>query len=315
MMYSEFKEAVKDHILDFMPEEYQTAQVSLSEVSKTNGIKHDSLMVKKEGSNACPACYLDDLFSQYENLGDFATFMDKLAVSIHEQYENAPTQLDVNDFAKLDYVRKNIFPEAINKDANEELLGRVPSIEIADLAVIFRVRVDSDKSFIINDDIAALYETDAKDLFEIAKDNSNEHDSYYCIGLNEKFSEMGFAIPGASKGEEDMYILTNDSGLYGAGCIVFPEFIEAVEEYIGEPFYILPSSLHELLAVPASKVDDVGALEEIVEQVNKGYVNECDKLSDNVYMYNPQSRSIEVCHETIGLEQHNGQESSISVCG
>ena len=48
MTYSEFKEAVKDHILDFMPEEYQTAQVSLSEVSKTNGIKHDSLMVKKE---------------------------------------------------------------------------------------------------------------------------------------------------------------------------------------------------------------------------------------------------------------------------
>lgn len=78
---------------------------------------------------------------------------------------------------------------------------------------------------------------------------------------------------------------------------------------------LLRPYLSLLLAVPASKVDDVGALEEIVEQVNKGYVNECDKLSDNVYMYNPQSRSIEVCHETIGLEQHNGQESSISVCG
>jgi hypothetical protein len=60
--------------------------------------------------------------------------------------------------------------------------------------------------------------------------------------------------------------------------------LEQVRERLGEDFYILPSSIHELLVLPRSMMD-ANELQEMVKCVNATVVNPEDVLSDGVYAY------------------------------
>lgn len=84
--------------------------------------------------------------------------------------------------------------------------------------------------------------------------------------------------------EQDMHIITNQSGLFGASCLLCPDLISDLEKKMGDKLYLLPSSLHEIIAVLASSVDNVNSLAEIVSEINgSGVVREEDVLTNSVY--------------------------------
>ena len=59
---------------------------------------------------------------------------------------------------------------------------------------------------------------------------------------------------------------------------------QSVGKYMGGDYYILPSSIHELIVMPKDYAADLWALEQTVRDVNRGpYVPEEEFLSDNVY--------------------------------
>lgn len=87
-------------------------------------------------------------------------------------------------------------------------------------------------------------------------------------------------------------VLTNESGIDGAALIACPEVLKAVQKEIGEEFYILPSSIHEVLIMPKSDTDIVEELKEMVSSINKAEVLPEDRLSDNVYEFDGHSLKI-----------------------
>lgn len=54
---------------------------------------------------------------------------------------------------------------------------------------------------------------------------------------------------------------------------------------------MLPSSIHEVLALPVGN-KDVDSLEEMVRCVNRTEVSPTEVLSDNVYKYDAESRTL-----------------------
>ena len=60
---------------------------------------------------------------------------------------------------------------------------------------------------------------------------------------------------------------------------------------MGSDLYILPSSIHEVLAVSAED-RDLEDLEEMVRSVNQTDVSPEEVLSDNVYKYDAESRTL-----------------------
>ena len=73
---------------------------------------------------------------------------------------------------------------------------------------------------------------------------------------------------------------------YGASALFYPGFLEQVAKRFRGKFFILPSSIHELILVP-DYVEDVKGLKEIVSDVNDNSdaVTEEDFLSNSVYHY------------------------------
>lgn len=83
--------------------------------------------------------------------------------------------------------------------------------------------------------------------------------------------------------EMPMYILTNAEMNYGAGLIMNQSILRRVLDKINEDVYILPSSTHELIVLPASFVDNAQDLTNMVHSINLSCVDPKDRLSNDVY--------------------------------
>ena len=77
--------------------------------------------------------------------------------------------------------------------------------------------------------------------------------------------------------------LTCEGNQNGAGILFCHEYLKAIREKIGGDFYILPSSIHEVLIVPNDGTVDINDLNSIVQDVNANEVSENDYLADRAF--------------------------------
>ena len=112
--------------------------------------------------------------------------------------------------------------------------------------------------------------------------------------LKEKYagrSAPNLLRKGRNPGNEIMYVLTNRSRLNGASVILYPDLLQKVRYLFGKDYYIIPSSVDEVIIVPHR--DDIRGfvLEEILRERNeeemRGMV-----LSNTLYEYTEETHSM-----------------------
>ena len=94
--------------------------------------------------------------------------------------------------------------------------------------------------------------------------------------------------------EVPMYIMTLRGGSFGAVCMAVNDWMEQFGRECGSNFFILPSSIHELILIPENSGETAGNLQEMVCEVNASCVSAEEKLSDSVYYYNSQKNIVEL---------------------
>ena len=77
----------------------------------------------------------------------------------------------------------------------------------------------------------------------------------------------------------------------GAASMLFENELHELAENLGSDLYILPSSVHEVLAVSAAS-ESPEELAEMVVQVNKEEVSLDERLSNQVYHYDRELRRV-----------------------
>lgn len=83
-----------------------------------------------------------------------------------------------------------------------------------------------------------------------------------------------------------MYVITNQQEQYGASALLYEDCLRSLADQAGGDLYILPSSIHELIAIPAAGGDPTG-LQDLVREINgtKDLISPDEVLSNNVYRY------------------------------
>lgn len=94
------------------------------------------------------------------------------------------------------------------------------------------------------------------------------------------------------EGPDVMFVLTNSCRSFGAACLLYPDIMDIIGRLMGESFYILPSSIHELILVPYSKGLGKLEMEEMVKEVNETQVKDEDQLSEQVYFYDKKEKKL-----------------------
>ena len=94
-----------------------------------------------------------------------------------------------------------------------------------------------------------------------------------------------------------LYVATTERDTFGAGVLAVPSFFEDAAEKLDGNFYVLPSSVHEILLLPDRFAPEHQFLKELVQDVNENEVDPKDRLSDNVYHYDAKERIFELAEK------------------
>ena len=93
-----------------------------------------------------------------------------------------------------------------------------------------------------------------------------------------------------------MYALTTEDGNNGAVIATNPIVLETIGAAFGGDFFLLPSSVHEFLVVPRDD-EMIEDLLQAIRDINREVLSEEEFLSDSLYMYDVEKKSIKVFHK------------------
>lgn len=81
-----------------------------------------------------------------------------------------------------------------------------------------------------------------------------------------------------------MHVVSNNDRHYGAAVIANEK---KLQEILGDDdYYVLPSSIHEVIVIPCCECDmPIEYMTEMVRTINRNEVRPEEVLSDNVYLF------------------------------
>lgn len=307
MDYEIFKEVVKEGFLSYMPKSYQDMEVRVVPVAKVNR-KLDglSLLPDKGERVISPTIYINDMYEKYLKTGDLQETLRESAEALDEVFrEAAIPPLD------LSTAKDNIIFQLVNTMQNEDMLKNLPHREFQDLSIIYRwvAGVDDNgiASSIINNNLAESLGMGEEQLFKAAAENTRRILPPVIKSMDEVIREMFLAdgmppemadimldeIPP----ERGMWIISNERGIDGAASMLYEDGLHKLSVQLGTDLFILPSSIHEVIAVPA---DDLKPeeLAQMVSEVNMGQVALEERLSNQVYYYDKELRKMSLATDT-----------------
>lgn len=269
-------------------------RVVVNDVTKNNNVTLIGLTIIESGCNMSPTIYLEPYYADYKSGTTIADICREI-MDIYEEHKvscNFDTTL-VTDFNK---VRSNVCFKVINAEKNRELLKTIPHKKVLDLAVVFYIEVFQDKNgngtVMVQNQFLDMWDgIDTDTLYRLALSNTQKkYRGRICNMvtvmseiLDEEFANQFFELN--LGGNAPMYVATNIQKWLGAGVMLYDNLLRTFAEHIGGDFYILPSSTHEVLFVPAYVGFDVEDLKQMVQEVNATEVSEQEFLSNNIYYY------------------------------
>lgn len=273
--------------------------VTLQGVKKNNGVELLAVSIRSSFEVMTPAIYIDKTVKEIER--EEITIMEAAQRIFDTYQERKDIDLGIEE-AKLMYkqfILNHVEYQVVNAKRNAERLEGVPRKQIVDLAVIYRVVLnDGDNrltSYILNENHLKLAGINADELDEAARSNTQKA-GFVIKTMGEIIAEMmgmNNSLDEETLGDPQMYVLTNRRKVNGANILLYKDWLAEVANRLKDDFFILPSSIHELLAVPVSGTD-VKELRAMVKEVNNTEVAPEEILSYEVYRYSRKTCEIEV---------------------
>lgn len=296
MEYKEFVEYIKMNAGYIAGE---GGNITINHVIKNSGCEMDGLVIMEKGKDIAPTIYLDSFYELYTNGENIKNIIRQIEL-IYEQNKNNVT-FDVNILKHFDTIKDKIVYKVVNYRSNEKLLEQVPHKRILDLAVVFYCLLDNEYG---RSATALIYNNNLKnwnvtidDVYKAALKNTPDLLHSKISSMAALFEKCGVNVDGEEVDlkdyvPSDMYVLTNESKLNGAACILYENVLYDFAQKLGADLYILPSSVHEVILLPKLSMFEKDELVNMVKEVNTEGVAADEVLSDHVYEYNRTERLI-----------------------
>lgn len=298
MVYEKFKMVIKEELQKFYQE---SAKVEICEIQKNNGRSYDGIRITMgtDSHKPIPIIDLSDLYADYTKGKKDVGVCVKEIVEERERY-NCPEGLE--EFARKivdwEFVKENVYPILISTKENEQILKHLVSMRFLDLSICYIIRNNLEEecgsSAKITTTMLECYGVNKDQLHNQALENITK-DGYEFLNMMKFIKNLPYQILREEEIEEgmDMYVLSNACQLYGAAGILNKQLLKSFAQ--GQDFFILPSSVHECIFVPALDKDARREFDGMVSQINAEVVSVEERLSDHCYYYDGKKNEIRIC--------------------
>jgi len=177
-----------------------------------------------------------------------------------------------------EYVEKHIVYNLVNK-VNVRAGEIFDPVFGNDIGLVYRVVINNESGLVIREDLLSMFDGNIQKLRSIARKNTPVLRPAKLKGLKEMiYNLMDEPVPDDI--DDFAYVLTNASGVNGAAAILYPEAINMIKEKIHGPFYVIPSSIHEVILLPAD-YGDPKDIKDMIMDVNADGIDPLDYLGDD----------------------------------
>ena len=126
---------------------------------------------------------------------------------------------------------------------------------------------------------------------------------------------LGNAFPIINEENQmNLFCLTTKDKAFGASLMVRDDILAQAATALGGSFFVLPSSVHEVLIVPETNPMTAAELSQMVHEINSSVVSTDDFLSDKVQFYDSETRVLEnaMQREAAKEMEHSGKRPSLT---
>ena len=301
MTLNDFVIEAKKAVYDYLKETgINGIRVEYDEVVKANDMVMHGLVLISTATDCGPNVYLDDLFLKHEE----GTAMEDIIPELEARCRDSllcQTPPDPDPDLSLGAVRSRLTVRLLDVRLNMSYMTGRPYIDVGNgLALIAEInseeKIASEWKITVTDNLLPEIGCSKEELLTAALENTIAMEPPLLLSLRrcveEDIYECGQPdnlLDGESCCAEDegMLVLTNSSKIRGASALFYPSVQQKITEVTGGGYYVIPSSVHEVIVVPDSFGAGAGSLKEMLRHGNMEVTDTCDILSDRIFHYAP----------------------------
>lgn len=299
-----FAKHVKEHIIDITG--LSDENVLIDEIKKTNDRHLTGIAIVEEDSSIGRIIYINDFYDRYLN-GETIRNLAHDILSMHKNFTKSEMKdLDIHSkVVSFERCKNDIYCSLVNTEKSKEFLQNIPSVPMEDLSVIFKIYFSEIEGTItINNDMLNIWGMTKEQLFEAVKDNIPEKRTPTIQNIMEIFTGMVDGIKNLFElseeeakthinnsliPEQPMFVISNETKVDGAYTILLPQTMDRLAELLDDEYFtVLPSSIHEVIAVPMT--EDFELYQNMVREVNETELEPQEVLSDTVYVVDVKNK-------------------------
>jgi hypothetical protein len=206
--------------------------------------------------------------------------------------------MNVNNI--YDSIKDLLEVNAISEKYNRDVLAGTKYRVLGDIAIVYFINADNRDLGEVMKAIPVLNAISIKQIENDALLNSMTRNPAVIKSMDSEIeSIIGTQIP-KDEATSMMYIASVPSKKFGACVLAYPGFFEQAAATVGGSYYVIPSSVHELILVKDSgdlSDDDINKFKSDIKLVNKTILARDEILSDNLYHYDAEFHKFEIADD------------------
>lgn len=282
------KEAMKQQIQEALSKKLGDGfHITIQKVFKPN-MELDGLLIMAEDESIGPTIYLEPV---YEAL-DSGTPVEQVVDRILQAYNSAKSEsadFDIERLSDFDYAKSRLYVQLVNRHLNKNMLQSVPhAMFLDDFAIIIRCAVetseDCDASFMVHNSHLDIWHTDRETILSLAISNTLAKHDVDLMPLGQLIREMVPAFPDECSSDCGLWFMSSKKRTYGAVAVLYDDVLKDFADKYGS-FYVIFSSVHEVLIKPSPDSSDIDILTRHNQDVNASALEKEEILGTKAYFY------------------------------
>ncbi|MFV0464963.1 MAG: DUF5688 family protein [Lachnospiraceae bacterium] len=303
-MYLSYENFCQNTLTNLKEQLDSSFSVSIAKIEKNNHIILDGLTIQNSSVNISPTFYLNYYYEDYTNGANIEDIAADILKSYHSRKKSE--NMDLDFFTDFEQLKDKVVFKLVNYNQNMDLLQKIPHIRFLDLAVVFYYLIHDNSAgnatILIRNNHMQMWGASPETLYGLAFANTPHLLSSDLKNMSDVLSEL---MGSENISPEDdvmdintevtaypMHVLSNQYKFYGAASILYPDLLKNFANEMDSDLYILPSSIHEVILIPAEYGCNIEELNQMVQDVNATQVAPEEILSDHVYLFSKKKSEI-----------------------
>lgn len=267
---------------------YSSIELEEQIITKAQRGELTGLIFKEPGTVCAPTFYVEDFYDMYK---EGRSLKDLSAIVVQDAYRYIHNPPDFPDIDPDVLTGQGLLGvRLLNKSGNRDYLKNVSYLDVGcGFALIAEIRSGDFRAVITNGLMDSLGMT-KESLFERALEDSSMNDRATLFDLGDMlpaFPQGNMNLLDSADGTVlspvSLYVLSNESSFWGAAVLFYPGMLARLSELMGGSFYVLPSSVHEVLLLPVTE-GDPQKLVDIIRSANRTVTDSDVFLADELFI-------------------------------